>query len=550
MSKQIYIKYAEDVVSGKQVAGELIKLACQRFLDWFDRDDIYFDKKKVDHVISFIGKMKHSTGIHARKPFILLPWQQWIVANIFGWKYKDTDLRVTNKVYIEVSRKNGKSAFASALSIYCSIADNEPNAEIELVANSRKQAHITFDMCSNFSESLDPKKKLFKRQRDSISIPLTKSVIQVLSSDAMGNDGYNSHVFILDEMHAMRDWSLYNVMKSSQGMRTQPLAIVITTAGFLLDSYPCYEYRKTCVEILRNLKNDDTQFCAIYEMDEGDDYKDESNWIKCTPSLGQTVTKKYLRDQVKEAENNPAIEVGIKTKNFNIFCQTSETWISNKYIMGSTTLEPMGVTYLSKFKDGSAYIGVDLGSVSDLTAVSLLIPYENKYYYKTMCFVPEETLDTSVNSELYKEWARNGDLILTRGNVTDYSVITDYIMKISEQIPIINIAYDPYNATQWAIDCTDLGLPMQPHAQGLGAFNRPTKELQRLIMSGKVIMDNNPCIRWQFNNVVIKSDWNENIKPTKATNENKIDGVVAMIMALGGYLDVNHPNQQIIGLSM
>lgn len=545
MSKQIYIKYAKDVVSGKQVAGEFIKLACQRFLDWFDRDDIYFDKKKVDHVISFIGKMKHSTGIHARKPFTLLPWQQWIVANIFGWKYKDTGLRVTNKVYIEVSRKNGKSAFASALSIYCSIADNEPNAEIELVANSRKQAHITFDMCSNFSESLDPKKKLFKRQRDSISIPLTKSVIQVLSSDAMGNDGYNSHCFILDEMHAMRSWDLYNVMKSSQGMRTQPLAIVITTAGFLLDSYPCYEYRKMCVEILRNLKNDDTQFCAIYEMDEGDDYKDESNWIKCTPSLGQTVTKKYLRDQVKEAENNPAIEVGVKTKNFNIFCQTSETWISNKYITNST-----GVIDLSKFKDGSAYIGVDLGSVSDLTAVSLLIPYENKYYYKTMCFVPEETLESSVNGELYKEWARNGDLILTHGNVTDYSIITNYIMKISEQIPIINIAYDPYNATQWAIDCTDLGLPMQPHAQGLGSFNRPTKELQRLIMSGKVVMDNNPCVRWQFNNVVIKSDWNENIKPTKATNENKIDGVVAMIMALGGYLDVNHPNQQIIGLSM
>jgi phage terminase large subunit-like protein len=163
--------------------------------------------------------MKHSTGQHKGKSFILLPWQSWCVANIFGWKYCDTHLRVINNVFIMISRKAGKTAFAAALGLCAAIADKENAAEIELVANSRQQASICFQMCYNFAESLDPNKKFIRRKRSLIEIPKTKSSIQVLSSDAMGNDGYNSSCFILDEFHAAKDWSLYNVMKSSQGMR-------------------------------------------------------------------------------------------------------------------------------------------------------------------------------------------------------------------------------------------------------------------------------------------------------------------------------------------
>lgn len=541
-----YNKYALDVVNGNIVACEAIRLACQRYLDWFNRDDIYFDEAEVEKKIKFISLMKHSTGKHNGKPFILLPWQAWCVAHIFGFKYKETNLRVINNVFIMISRKAGKTAFAAALGLCCAIADKEANAEIELVANSRQQANIAFNMCYNFAESLDPKKKSIRRKRSLIEIPKTKSSIQVLSSDAMGNDGYNSSCFILDEMHAAKNWDLYNVMKSSQGMRQQPLAIVITTAGFLLNGYPCYEYRATCIEILKGIKEDDSQFAAIYELDATDDWQKEENWAKCSPSIGQTVSYKYLRDQVKAAINTPAQEVGIKTKNFNMFCQSKEIWIPDRYIIDSTNY-----VNIDDFKDEDSYLGVDLSAVSDLTSTSIMFPpnpnravYPDKYVFKSFIYLPETCLDESQNSELYKIWSRNKYLTLTSGNVVDYDYILADQKKLYEYTYMINVAYDSWNATQWAINATEEGLPLVPYSQAVGNFNRPTKYLEVLIRQNKVVIDNNPIVRWAFGNVSLKFDANENCKPTKANNDRarKIDPVISMIQALGGYLDKNKYN--------
>lgn len=541
-----YNKYARDVVDGRIIACEAIRLACKRYLEWFNRTDIYFDEAEVEKKIRFISLMKHSTGQHNGKRFILLPWQSWCVAHIFGFKYKETNLRVINNVFIMISRKAGKTAFAAALGLCCAIADNEANAEIELVANSRQQANIAFQMCYNFAESLDPKKKSIRRKRAVIEIPKTKSSIQVLSSDAMGNDGYNSSCFILDEMHAAKNWDLYNVMKSSQGMRQQPLAIVITTAGFLLNGYPCYEYRATCIEILKGIKEDDSTFAAIYELDEHDDWQNEDNWIKCAPSLGQTVTAKYLRDQVKSAINTPAQEVGIKTKNFNMFCQSKEIWIPDRYIIDCTNR-----VNIDDFKDEDSYLGVDLSAVSDLTATSILFPpnperkvFPDKFVFKSYIYLPETCLEESQNSELYKTWTREKHLQLTSGNVVDYDFILAEQKKLYEQTYMVNVAYDSWNATQWAINATEEGLPLVPYSQAIGNFNRPTKYLEMLIRQNKVIIDYNPIVRWAFGNVSLKFDANENCKPTKANNDRarKIDPVISMIQALGGFLDKNKYN--------
>lgn len=183
--------YAQDIVNNKIVSSKYIKLACERTLKWQYRDDIYFDYDDVNRKINFISKLKHSTGSHAGKPFILLPWQQWVIGEIFGWKYKDTGYRVTKKALLFMARKCGKTAFASALALAHTLVDNEPNAEVELVANSRQQAGIAMEHIQNFAESVDPKKKIFKRYRGYMKVPVTKSMIQVLSSDAFGNDGYN-----------------------------------------------------------------------------------------------------------------------------------------------------------------------------------------------------------------------------------------------------------------------------------------------------------------------------------------------------------------------
>lgn len=540
---KLYNKYAIDVVEGKIVACQAIILACKRYISWFERDDIYFDYEEVDKKIKFISLMKHSTGQHNGKPFILLPWQSWCVGSIFGWKYKDTGLRVTNSVFIMISRKAGKTAFAAALGLCCAIADKENNAEIELVANSRQQANIAFKMCYNFAESLDPKKKSIRRKRSIIEIPKTKSSIQVLSSDAMGNDGYNSSCFILDEMHAAKNWDLYNVMKSSQGMRQQPLAIVITTAGFLLAGYPCYEYRETCLEILKGLKTDDSQFAAIYELDEGDDWQDEKNWLKCAPSLGQTVTYKYLRDQVQSAINIPSQEVGVKTKNFNLFCQSSDVWLPDKLIADN-----MAHIDIAKLQNETCYMGVDLSAVSDLTCTSVMWPpnknrsyYPDKYIFKTIAYLPEDQLELSINKNIYQNAKIKNAIQITPGNVVDYDYILEDQIAINNSMDLMVCAYDQWNSTQWALSAERAGINLGAFSQSLGSFNKPTKDFERLLKQGNVIIDDNIITRWCFQNVVLKYDWNDNLKPTKETYPQKIDAVIAMLEALGAYIsDVNN----------
>lgn len=549
---KIYIKYAQDIVDGNIAACENIILACKRFLSWFERDDMYFDYADVDQKIRFVAKMKHSTGIHNRQPFILLPWQQWCFASIFGWKWTSNNLRVTENVMMFMARKNGKTATCAAIALVAAVCDKEASPEIEFVANNSQQAAIGFTQTKDYAESLDPKKKIFKRFRSEIRIPPVKGTIKVLASDSMGLDGYNSSLFILDEMHAQRNWDLYNVLRSSQGMRQQPLAIVITTAGFLLNGYPCYEMRQTCTEILRGLKQDDSFFAALYELDEDDDWKDESTWIKANPSLGQTVRYEYLRGQVQQATNNTSLEIGVKTKNFNLFCQSADVWITDTYIQNNSQRIDV-----SKLIGEYAYMGVDLSAISDLTCTSIMFPpnkfreyYPDKYIFKTFVYIPEEAFETSINAELYKQWKRQGYVTMTSGNVVDYDYILLDQKQVMQDTTLQGVYYDSWNATQWAINATNEGLPLEPYSQALGNFNKPTKLFEMLIKSGKVIIDDNPCVRWCFGNVELKTDWNENCKPIKSAGDKnkKIDPVISMLEALGGYLNSPHYQPEVFTL--
>lgn len=524
-----YKQYANDVKNGKINACTYIKQACERYLSFFDKYD--FRPEKVDKVIKFISILKHFTGKFNGKPFTLLPYQKWIIYSIFGFYYKGTDKRVTNYVYIELARKNGKTALAAAIALYMMLADGENGAEVEMVANSAKQAKICFDLASNFLQSIDAKGKHFKRYRDTIKFDKTKSFIQILSSDASGNDGYNSSCFILDECHEQPDSRLFDVMASSQGMRQNPLGIIITTAGFNLFSF-CHEYRQTCCEILSGAKEDDSQFAAIYTLDENDDWQNPDCWEKANPSMGVTVTTDFVKQQINKAKNNATLEVGIRTKNLNQWLSTSSIWIPNDLL-----LKYSKKINLEEFNGESCYMGVDLASVSDMTALSVMIPKDDKYYFKTFYYLPFSALSGNPNSEQYKQWHRQNYLIITEGNVTDYDYILSEILKTNNYLFINYISYDAYNATQWAINATAEGLPLEPFSQALWNFNRPTKEFERLIKSGKVIIDNNPITRWCFNNVVLKFDHNDNCKPVKLQDMAKIDGVIAMLEALGKRLE-------------
>ena len=529
-----YTDYANKVVSGDIVACEYIKLACQRYLDWFNKYE--FRHEAVDRVVNFISKLKHFTGKHNGKPFILLDYQYWMICNIFGFYHPNTDRRVINYLYIELARKQGKTALAAAIALYMLVADNENGSEIEMVANSAKQAKICFDLASNFCSSIDKKGKYFKRYRDKIKFDKTKSFLQVLSSDASGNDGYNSYCFILDECHEQKDSKLWDVMVSSQGMRENSLGIIITTAGFNKFGF-CYNYRQSCIDILYGAKENDSQFAAIYTIDDDDDWTDSKVWKKANPSLGHTVFESYLEQQVVNAKANTSLEVGTRTKNFNQWVSSADIWINNDVLLKCSEKLDM-----ETFNNCTAYCGVDLAAVSDLTALNVMIPYNDKLYFKTFYYLPQSCLTDNSNAELYKEWKRKGLLTITPGNVTDYDYVLNDIHRLTNNVYIDKIAYDSYNATQWAINATEQGLPLEPYSQALWSFNRPTKELERLIRMNKVIIDDNEITRWCFSNVTLKSDHNENIKPVKTEAQQKIDGVIAMIQSLGIYLNTPQYN--------
>lgn len=538
MIDEKYRYYPESVLSGKIVASENIKLACTRYLSRFDRPDMEFRPEKVDRVVKFIAKLSHSVG--SKSSFILSDWEFWIISNIFGWYWKETGKRVTKNVYIEVGRKNGKTALLAAICLYCLMADGESGAEVDCVANSRLQASILMDMISHFASTIDPSEKYLKRLRRELRFEATKSIAQVLASDAKRLDGFNASVFVEDELHEAKDSRLYGVLKSSQGMRVQPLAVCITSAGYNKYSF-CYQMRTTCIEILKGLKMDESQFSAIYSIDEGDDWKDPEVWIKANPNLGVTVRRENLEEAVVRATNDPTQETETKIKHFGVWCDTQETWISSNEIEKSTkNLD------IQDFKGMNAWMGVDLSASSDLTAVSVMIPKEDKYYFITKYYLPTSCLEGNANSYKYREWKREGYLTAIPGNVIDYDYILSDMKNWANTLIVQKVAYDSWNATQWAIDATSEGLPLEPYGQSIGNFNRPTKELERLILMGKVVIDNNPVTRFCFSNVVIKCDHNQNEKPTKTTGLNKIDGVIAMIQALGIKLNEPQFNYEIV----
>lgn len=537
-SSKIYNKYCDDILNGKILACKNIILACKRYKSWFDRKDIYFDYEDVDRRIKLVSKMKHFRGKSNGQNFVLLPYQTFIFAGIFGWKYKETGLRVTRNVLLFMSRKQGKSSLAAAICLTQLILDNNNGQEIDFIASSGAQARLGFEMTKNYAESIDPQGLLFSRFRDSIKMPSTKSEIDVRNSDAMTLDGLNSSTFIADEAHSYKNWDLWNVLKSSQGFQTQPLAIMITTAGFLLDGYPLYEFRKTCIEILKGDKTDDSQFSLIYELDEGDEWDDETKWIKCSPSLGETVTVDYIREQITSAKNQTSLEFGVRTKILNQFCQSVETWIPSDYIK-----DCMNVVKLEDFKGEPCYGAADLSAVADLTCTTVMFPpnadrtiWPDKYVFKTLIYIPASALEESINKAIYKNWLNRKEAFVTDGNVVDYNHILKDQVDIMDNNPYNLFCYDEWNATQWAINATQAGMPLTPYSQSLGAFNKPTKYLEMLIRSGKCIIDKNSAVLWCFNNVRLKVDYNDNCKPDKNTSEQKIDPCISMCMALGAYL--------------
>lgn len=524
-----YKEYANKVISGEILACKWIILACKRYLSWFENDEYEFREDKIEEILSFFSILRLFEGKWAGQEFKLTEPQKWIIYNIFGFYHKGTDKRVVKKVLLLVPRKFSKSTFSAAIALYLLIFE-DPGTQVINMANNAKQAHTLFRMETELIKPLN-KKKRFKLLRDTIEFPRNKSFCTVLASDADNADSYGAN-FILDEAHAYKDSKLWDVMISGQGHLRNPLGIIISTFGFLGPGYFLYDYMSMCKDLLLGNKNDDTQFAAIYTLDDNDDWKDESVWIKAQPHLDITVSREFMREQVLSAINNPALESSVRTKNFNQFISLKDVWIKDDIIRDSMKDFSKIPELNNEYYD--AYYAVDLSSVSDLSAVARCIELDGKYYISFKSYIPYDSIEDSVNSELYKLWIKQGYLTVTDGNVLDVDYIINDLSSESQKNNFCMCGYDPWQSLTFAVKATDLGLPIEEFRQSIGAFSPFTNAFESGIRNGSIILEYSPLVIWAFTNTTIKEDTNGNRKPVKGSNKDlKIDPVIASIMAYG-----------------
>ena len=527
--------YPWDVLEGKILTCENIKLACKRFMDFLDMEDRYFDVGDVERTIRFFERFRHFTGQYNNKPFILQEWQKFMICGIYGFKWKKDNTRVTRTFILSVSRKQGKTSCISIMAIKALLEEN--NAQVIVAANSASQASILFKMASSYLKSLGGKvDKLFRRFRDRIMFDKTDSSMRVVSADASRLDGLNCNFAVVDEISQAPNSDVYDVLESSMGSRQQPLMCCCTTRSNNQSGF-YKELEQSGIDVMRGLKQDDSVFCLVYTLDDGDDCEDEKVWKKCSPNLGISVSEDFYRQQITKMKNNPSQTTAIMTKVFNVWTSTSNVWIPQSY-----TFKVMDKVKMDDFNDKLLYLSFDLASTSDLTCLSAMYEDNGTYYFKNWYYLPQEALKTSTNKDNYKKWQRQGFLTVTQGNVTDYDYVMNDIQKLQDNSEgIVRISYDSWNATDFTIRLTESGFNMKPYSQSIGSMNRPTKAIERLIMEGKnIVIDKNPITLFCFENSVPKSDYNDNIKIIKESYENKIDGVIAIIMNYGGFQEENH----------
>ena len=493
----------------------------------------HYDKKKADRAVTFIENLCHTKGKWAGTRFWLLPWQEQLIRDIFGIVKPDGN-RQFRTAFVEICKKVGKSELAAAVALYLLYADNEPSAEVYGAAADRQQASIVFDVARQMVE-MSP--ALMKRSK---LMSATKRIVnygnagfyQVLSAEVGSKHGFSISGLVFDEIHTQPNRQLYDVLtKYSSDARQNPLHFIITTAGNDRHSI-AFELHTKAIDIIEGRRVDPTFYPVVYGLKDDEDWEDEANWYKVNPSLGYTVDIERLRDAYREAKQNPADEITFKWLRMNMWVSSTTSWIPDAIFMKGN--EPIDMRML---EGRDCYAGLDLSSTGDITALVLMFPprdADEKYILAPYFWVPEETIPQRVkaNSVPYDVWEKQGYLLATEGNVIHYDFIEKFICDLAEKYHILEIAVDRWNATHMIQNLEDQGFTMVPFGQGFASMSTPTKEFYRLLMEGQIIHAGHPVLRWMAGNVVVETDAAENIKVTKAKSKEKIDGIVASIMAL------------------
>lgn len=496
-------------------------------------DEFVFDERAAKIAVAFFeGVLRHTKGEWAGTTFKLPPWQRKIVRDLFGWKRIDGTRRYRT-AYIEIPRKNGKSTLCAGLALFLLFADAEPAADIFSAAADRDQAAIVFDTAKAMFASSPELEELGRAyKRVIITHDVTPSVYRVLSADAFTKHGLNAHGIIFDELHAQPTRELWDVLTTSTGARRQPMTIAITTAGYDRESI-CWEQHEYARQVLNGTIDDPTFYACIYAADDGDDWTDERVWAKANPNLNISVKLDYLRTECKRALMSPAYQNTFRRLHLNQWTQQETRWLD------LNAWDACGQAFDANLLDGApCYGGLDLASNSDIAAFVLDFPSESGedelHTWVPFFWVPADNLVERARRDRvpYDAWARQGLIETTPGDVIDYDFIAAKIEALSVRYNIREIAFDRWGAFQISSRLSGAGLTMVGFGQGFQSMSPPTKDLLRLVLSRKLRHGGNPVLRWMADNLVVTQDPAGNVKPNKSKSREKIDGIVAGVMAL------------------
>jgi phage terminase large subunit-like protein len=540
--------YARKVVAQEIVAGRLVRLACARHLHDLEEGHergLRFCQAKASRVFRFFETLLYlSEGQFAGQPFKLESWQCFVLGSIFGWLRVDGTRRFRT-AYIEIGKGNGKSPMAGGIGLYGLIADNEPAAEVYAAAVTKEQARILFHDAERMRQSSPKLARLIKAHVNNLSCPKTGSFFRAISSEKRGLDGKRVHMALVDEIHEHATGVVVDKMRLGTKARRNPLIFEITNSGYDRQSV-CWHHHEQSRQILEGSVINDSWFAYVCGLDKGDDWKtDKKCWIKSNPNLNISVPESYLLEQVEEAIQIPAKENIVARLNFCVWTESAKRAVTGE------AWKDCSKKYEPKDLEGRVcYGGLDLGSVQDTCSLALVFPPDEEipewltliYFFCPEAQVRERTAKGIAN---YGIWQDEGWLMATPGNVTDYRYIRRFISGINsdgektedeclvDKFQIREIAYDRWNATQLVIDLKDDGLDMVQFGQGFASFQGPVRDFLRMVLSKELKHNNNPVTNWMMSNLAFAQDPAGNQKPDKEHSGDKIDGPVALIMALG-----------------
>ena len=533
-------QYARGVTLGDITACEDVKLAAQRFLDMVERRDAPYEfvPEKAEHILKFAKFCRHVKGAEAGKPIALQPFQVMFLAAIYGFRdRKDKTVRWVTDVILFVPRKSGKTTLASIIALY-ELQFGDAGAEVFTLATNREQASICFDsskaiienMVAEFQQKFIVYRSELKKAGDS-----TSTYRALSRENRKTGDGKNPSCAMIDEAAQITERSSIEVLHSGMGARKNPLRMYLTTASFTKET-KFYEDLNHLRTVLRGAAEDNYRwFGLLYSIDAGDEWSNEETWAKANPMLGISVTTEHIRHMAHEAQSKPASLNEFLCKQLNIYVSANSAWVDRRYWDDSVCPMP-------EDKPESTFIAFDLAYSRDLNAVCTLHRYsEEKFFAEFQFFLPEESLDLIPNhyKSIFQQAHASGILRLTQGNVTDLNEVETYIKQQCIKHNVKEIGYDPYNAASLVANLYAEGLPVKKVGQGMAVLSNPSKTAEQLILKKGIMHDGNPFVGWQLANAEVYTDVNGNVKVRKneADTSAKVDGIIAMIMALHCHLD-------------